>query len=201
MAWVTGGKHFGQYTYEHWFDYNLKIEGETIMQKEVITLFARYNMSANGKMDSIIRTLSPAEWDKPLGGYFPSVRSLCSHLYICDFNWLKRFRGIRTFTVLGDPFFNGNYSFQETIFENMEDYFAKRPDMDRLICAFADELSDTDMEKEFSYTDSHGEVHQKKAGGFILQFLNHQTHHRGMISVYLEMLGKANDFSSLRQVL
>ena len=20
MAWVTGGKHFGQYTYEHWFD-------------------------------------------------------------------------------------------------------------------------------------------------------------------------------------
>jgi len=20
MAWVVGGKHFGQYTYEHWFD-------------------------------------------------------------------------------------------------------------------------------------------------------------------------------------
>ncbi|MDR0878892.1 MAG: hypothetical protein LBN21_12630 [Treponema sp.] len=20
MAWVTGGKHFGAYTYEHWFD-------------------------------------------------------------------------------------------------------------------------------------------------------------------------------------
>jgi hypothetical protein len=20
MAWVMGGKHFGQYTYEHWFD-------------------------------------------------------------------------------------------------------------------------------------------------------------------------------------
>jgi len=20
MAWVFGGKHFGQYTYEHWFD-------------------------------------------------------------------------------------------------------------------------------------------------------------------------------------
>ena len=21
MAWVIGGKHFGQYTYEHWFDH------------------------------------------------------------------------------------------------------------------------------------------------------------------------------------
>jgi hypothetical protein len=20
MAWIFGGKHFGQYTYEHWFD-------------------------------------------------------------------------------------------------------------------------------------------------------------------------------------
>jgi uncharacterized damage-inducible protein DinB len=26
---------------------------------------------------------------------------------------------------------------------------------------------------------------------------NHQTHHRGMISLYLDMLGKENDFSSL----
>jgi uncharacterized damage-inducible protein DinB len=26
---------------------------------------------------------------------------------------------------------------------------------------------------------------------------NHQTHHRGMISLYLDMLGKENDFSNL----
>jgi len=24
MAWVIGGKHFGQYTYEHWFDDEFK---------------------------------------------------------------------------------------------------------------------------------------------------------------------------------
>ena len=171
------------------------------MQKEVITLFARYNKSVNENMDGILRTLDPSEWDKPLGGYFPSVRSLCSHLYICDFNWLKRFRGIRSFNTLEVPFFDGNYSFKETIFGNMDDYFAMRPEMDKRICDFANELCDADLEKDFTYTDSHGEVHQKKAGGFVLQFLNHETHHRGMISVYLEMLGKANDFSSLRQVL
>ena len=39
MAWVFGGKKFGQYTYEHWFDddkYNeLKIDGQDINNNEL----------------------------------------------------------------------------------------------------------------------------------------------------------------------
>jgi hypothetical protein len=37
MAWVFGGKHFGQYTYEHWFDgeYDNEVSHEdTIAQGE-----------------------------------------------------------------------------------------------------------------------------------------------------------------------
>ena len=34
-------------------------------------------------------------------------------------------------------------------------------------------------------------------GGLILHMFNHQTHHRGMIALYLDILGKENDFSSL----
>ena len=32
MAFVTGGKHFGQYTYEHWFDED--DDGREPVQKE-----------------------------------------------------------------------------------------------------------------------------------------------------------------------
>jgi len=204
MAWVFGGKHFGQYTYEHWFDddYNeFKSQGVTTMQKEVISLFVHYNKSVNGAMNGIIKTLSPEEWNKPLGGFFPSVRSLCSHIYICDFNWLKRFKNARSFASLKDSFFDKNYSFKETIFEDMEEYLAKRPDMDSRMLAFADELTDADMVSVFAFTDSEGKSHERNLGGALLQFLNHETHHRGMISLYLEMLGRENDFSSLAQVL
>ena len=201
MAWVMGGKHFGQYTYEHWFDNDLKIQGETIMQKEIITLFVNYNKSVNEAMNGVIKTLSQAEWDKALGGFFPSVRSLCSHIYICDFNWLKRFKAVRSFATLEDPFFGKSYSFQETIFEDMAEYLAKRPDMDSRMIAFANELTDADMTSVFKYTDSHGKLHERNFGGSVLQFLNHETHHRGMISVFLEMLGRENDFSSLARVL
>jgi len=171
------------------------------MQKEVISLFVHYNKSVNGAMDGIIKTLSPEEWDKPLGGFFPSVRSLCSHIYICDFNWLKRFKNVRQFTSLEDSFFDKNYSFKETLFQDMGEYLAKRPDLDSRMLAFAEELTDADMASVFEFTDSGGKSHKRNFGGALLQFLNHETHHRGMISVYLEMLGRENDFSSLAQVL
>lgn len=164
------------------------------MQK-TIGLFANYNKTVNQAMNGIIKTLSPDEWNKPLGGFFPSVRSLCSHLYIGDFTWLKRFSRLRSFAVLGGPFFEPSYSFQETLFEDMGEYLAKRPELDAKIASFADELTDADMPRLLKYIDSHGNPHERKFGLCLLQFFNHQTHHRGMISVYLEMLGRENDFS------
>ena len=170
------------------------------MQKEVITLLVNYNKSVNETMNGIIKTLSKAEWEKPMGGYFPSLRSLCSHLYICDFNWLKRFKNIRSFTALDNPFFDRDlYSYKETLFEDMGEYFTKRSDLDSRMIAFADDLNSTDMSSVLKYTDAAGKSHARNFGGCILHFLNHDTHHRGMISVYLEMLGRENDFCSLAQ--
>jgi len=201
MAWVSGGKHFGQYTYEHWFDDDIKIQGETIMQKEVIKVFADYNKSVNETMNGIIKTLSKAEWDKNMGGYFPSVRSLCSHIYISDINWLKRLKGFRTFSALNNPLLDASYSHKDILFEDMADYLAKRPTLDNCISAFVSEVSDADMNGILKFTDPHGKVLEQNFGGCVLRFLTHEIHHRGGISIYLDMLGKDNDFSSLAQVL
>ena len=171
------------------------------MQKEVIALLVNYNKSVNEAMNGIIKTLSKAEWEKPLGGYFPSVRSLCSHIYIGDFNWLKRYKKTRSFTALDNPFFDRDYAFKETIFEDMGEYLNKRPDLDNRIIAFAKELTAADLDSVLKYTDFAGRSYERNFGGCVLHFLNHQTHHRGMISLYLEMLGKENDFSSLAQFL
>jgi len=201
MAWVTGAKHFGQYTYEHWFDNDIEMQGGTIMQKDVIQLYVQYNKSVNETMNGIIKTLSQAEWEKSLGGYFPSVRSLCSHIYTSDFNWLKRFKAARSFTALNDPFFDKSYSHKETLFEDMGEYLAKRPDLDNRMAAFAGELTDADVNGLLKFTDPHGNPHEENFGGCALRFLTHEIHHRGGISVYLDMLGRDNDFSSLGQVL
>jgi uncharacterized damage-inducible protein DinB len=172
---------------------------EANMYKDAANLFAKYNKIVNKTMDGIIKTLRPEEWDRDLGGYFKSVRGLCSHLYICDFNWLRRFRNYRDFSTLKGPFFDKPYSFSELLFEDSGEYLSKRPELDDKIISFISELNDSDMEGILKYTDSEGESYERVLGGCVLHFLNHETHHRGVTSLYLEMLGRKNDFCSLTQ--
>jgi uncharacterized damage-inducible protein DinB len=172
------------------------------MQKETFVLWARYNKVVNEKMDAIIKTLSPAEWDKDLGGYFHSVRGLCSHLYICDFNWLTRFSKLRDFVLFRDAFFAREpYPFSEVLFEDMNKYLAERPVLDEKIITFVEELNEADIHSILKYKDSSGNPHELPFGGLIMHSFNHDTHHRGMISLYLEMLGRENDFSFFGAVL
>ena len=169
----------------------------------MFVLWAKYNKTANEKMNSVIKTLSPQEWDKPLGGYFKSVRRLCSHLYTSDFNWLKRFSEIRDFAVFKDALFDRERydNFSDILFEDMGEYLAIRPVLDEKIIVFADEITDEDMDYLIKYTDFRGNTYEQKFGGLFMHSLNHATHHRGSISYCLELLGKDNDFSSLRLIL
>jgi len=171
------------------------------MQTEIVKLYVAYNRSANEAMDGVIKTLSQAEWEKPLGGFFPTVRSLCSHIYISDLNWLKRFKNFRAFKALEGPLFEKSYSHKDILFENMGDYFTKRSELDSRMTAFAEELTDADMAGILKFTDPHGKAHEENFGGCALRFLTHEIHHRGGVSIYLDMLGKENDFSSLARVL
>jgi uncharacterized damage-inducible protein DinB len=170
------------------------------MYKDAANLFAKYNKIVNENMDGIIKTLSPQEWVRDLGGYFKSVRGLCSNLYICVFNWLRRFKNYRDFSTLKGPFFDKAYSFSELLFEDMGEYLSKRPELDDKIIAFTSELNDSDMDGMLKYTDSGGRSSDRVLGGCVLHFLNHETHHRGVTSQYLEVLGRANDFCSLVNV-
>ena len=172
------------------------------MDKNSLVLFAQYNKAVNEKMNELIKTLSPAEWEKDLGGYFKSVRELCSHLFICDFNWLKRFSKLRDFPVLKEGFFDRElYSFKEVIFQDIAEHLAKRPELDDKIIDFTNELTDADLNSLLKFNDSHGTPYELNFGGLIMHCFNHGTFHRGMISLYLELLSRENDFNSLMMVL
>ena len=168
------------------------------MDKKTVVLLALYNQAANEKMNAVIKTLTHEEWDRDLGGFFKSVHALCSHLYVCDYILLKqRYFGARDFKLAKDSFFAPDYTHKDTLFPTMEEYFSERPPLDKKILEFSEELTDEDFSRITRFKDSKGNPKEKELGGTILHGFNHGTHHRGMISVYLEILGKKNDFSSL----
>ncbi|GHT58599.1 diguanylate cyclase [Spirochaetia bacterium] len=167
------------------------------MGKKIFETLARYNQIANGKMDEIIKTLSDDEWNREFNGFFKSIRALCSHVYIADITWLKRFGGIKEFKTLKDGLFQSELSFKDLLFPHKDEYLAKRPELDKLIINLIAELDEDDLGKNLKYVDSHGTPHEHPFYGTLLQVLNHETHHRGMVSLYLELLGKDNDFSGV----
>jgi uncharacterized damage-inducible protein DinB len=171
------------------------------MQKDTVVLWAKYNKAVNETMNQLIQTLDRDDWNRQFGGYFGSLRELCSHLYIADFNWLKRFGSLKEFNFLKDSFFEKDISFDTVLFETPDEYLAMRPELDARMSAFASEIQDGDLGNILRYTSSKGVPFEKNFGGIIMQMFNHGTHQRGMISLYLELLGKENDFSAFGQVV
>jgi uncharacterized damage-inducible protein DinB len=167
------------------------------MSIDTIKLLARYNHHVNQELGRVLTTLTAEEWNKPLGGYFPSIRALASHIYSGDLAWLKRFAGLRTFTIAADPVLNRTLTKGEVLFPTFADYDAERKALDKVISHFVEELSPADLDRRLRFKNHQGEDQERNFGGLVLHVFNHQTHHRGQIALYLDLLGKQNDFSGL----
>jgi uncharacterized damage-inducible protein DinB len=163
-------------------------------------LLAKYNKEANLKMNSIIKTLSPEEWDQQFTGYFKSVHELCSHTYIADFTWLKRFKELNV-PVFNSEIFIKNYTFQEVLFKSISEYLEMRTELDNIVENFCGKLTEIEINQILKYTNSKGTSFEKKTEGLLIHLFNHQTHHRAMVSLYLEMLGRENDYNNVLPVI
>ena len=171
------------------------------MDIQTAKLLASYNASANMDMNKIIHELSDSQWKMEFLGFFKSIQSLCNHLYIADFVWLRRFSGLRSFTYIEHKIFSEDINFGMVVVNSISEYEIKRKGLDGVISLFAADLNEKDFSSDLTYKDSGGNEHKRNFGGLVLHMFNHQTHHRGMISLYLENLGIENDFNSLFEIL
>jgi uncharacterized damage-inducible protein DinB len=167
------------------------------MTPDTVRLFADYNSKVNSEMISHISKLDYAGWEKNLGGYYESIKALCAHVYIADFSWLTRFSKLRPFDCLDNPVFSEHLSWDSAPFDTIDEYTAKRMEMDTIFISLAAEIRDEDLNAQLEYKNLKGEDQNRNFGGLLFHVFNHQTHHRGMISLYLEILGIPNDYSNL----
>jgi uncharacterized damage-inducible protein DinB len=167
------------------------------MTPDTVKLLARYNAHANTEMGRVLAQLSDEEWNREMGGYYPSIRSLCSHVFISDFAWLRRYATLRRFAFIEHPIFKKNPVWGELLFPTFRDWEVDRKALDERFTKFADEVAPEDLPQRLRYQNFKGIEQNREFGGLVLHAFNHQTHHRGMIALYLDLLGKENDFSNL----
>jgi uncharacterized damage-inducible protein DinB len=167
------------------------------MEIKYFELLAYFNKEANGLMNSIIKNITEEEWNKNLSGFYKSIHEICSHIYISDYNWLKRYNQLRHFVCLDGKYFEKSYSFTEIIFSSISEYIDTRHELDNKIIEFIDEVTENDLENILKYSNSKGMEFEKRMDGLLIHLFNHETHHRAMISIYLEILGKANDYNNV----
>ena len=165
------------------------------MDKNIFDNLSKYNKKVNQKMNEIIKSLSEEEWDKQFSGCFKSIHELCSHIFIADYKMFKRFKQECIQKNIGDTYFYKEHTYKETLFENINEYIAMRIELDNIIVDCVKEFTQNDLNRDIEYTNSAGITLNKKLKLLLMTIFNHETHNRGMISLYLEMLGKENDYS------
>jgi uncharacterized damage-inducible protein DinB len=168
--------------------------------KTVFQALAKYNSSVNQSIIELIEPLSEEKIMTKTKAFFPSIFETLLHLFSSDLFWLKRFRDVfkesNALTVSNLVSLDGNNLRKE--FEN--DYtklFQHRKQADEVILQFIEEIDEDNLNSVINYKNYKGDDVEKELWKILLQWFNHQTHHRGQISVLLDMIGVNNDYSSL----
>ena len=187
------------------------------MEKEHLKIFAKFNKESNDSMNNIIKTLTDEQWKKQFSGYYKSILEICGHIYFWDYNTLVRFKSIRNYSYLdefqyekdldiftlriteeGQEYLHENFTSSKSLFSNssIAEYLKMRIDLDNRMVKLVNEITESDLTKVINLTTITGNKFEKSLGGLLFEIFVHDIHHRGMISLYLEMLGKENDFYS-----
>jgi len=99
----------------------------------------------------------------------------------------------------GKEYIDKNLTSTTNIFINstIDEYIDMRIELDNRIINFVNELEVSELEKSVKFTTIKGKTWEKRMDGFLIHLSHHQTHHRAMISVYLDMLGIKNEYNDL----
>jgi uncharacterized damage-inducible protein DinB len=193
------------------------------MENYSFGLLAEFNRKANNLMNDVIKTLTEEQWKRQFSGFYKSIQEICSHIYFCDYIGLNRFRHLKNFICLdqeshykkyldlysikisedGNEYLDKNFTSWKNIFpdSSINEYIKMRIYLDDLIIKFIEEITTDDLEKIIKFTTVTGNKYEKRIEGLIVDLFTHQIHHRGMISLYLDMLGKENEFNDVFYII
>ena len=127
--------------------------------------------------------MSDEERWRDRGAFFGSIAETLNHIFWDDRVWLARLRGDEA-TASG---IGARHPYTDEP-RDWPEYERRRVMLDEEIIAWADGLSDADMERPVRWM--RGDDAVETGFGFnVVHMMNHQTHHRGQVHAMLTAAG------------
>lgn len=163
---------------------------------------AAYNCWMNEKVYASAASLPAADVMEDRGAFFGSIHGTLSHIAVADMIWLQRFANhpagyAALDAVRGLPI---QRDLTAQPFGDLAGLTAHRHFLDGVIEAWADAVTEADLDQALEYVNTRGEAFRKPYFFLIMHFFNHQTHHRGQVTTLLAQAGVdvgSTDLSSL----
>lgn len=168
--------------------------------KKIFKGYAAYNRAANESVREITAGLPEDQVKYETKAFFHSIFETCIHLVITDIVWLKRLGTLFTGSAAlkkNQDLLIDEAELRRRIEGDNAMIFEFRKKLDAVIEEFVEEIPGGDFEKTLAFRNYYGNDVETVVWKALLHWFNHQTHHRGNISVLLDLQGVQNDFSML----
>lgn len=158
--------------------------------KQYTLTMARYNAWQNESMLAAADSLSDSERQRDRGAFFGSIQHTLSHLFWGDMIWMSRFAGT--------PPPDGPGSQSTQLIRHWDRYLTDRKAFDGRILQWAHDVEPDWFEGDLSwFSGAVGRDVTESKTTLVIQFFNHQTHHRGQVHAMLTAAGAKTDDTDL----
>jgi uncharacterized damage-inducible protein DinB len=142
---------------------------------------AVYNRWMNEKLYGYCAQLTDAQRKEDVGAFFKSIHGTLNHLLLGDRHWMGRFTG--------QPF-AGAKTLDQELYSDFVTLRGERAKTDAQVEAWAQKLTDAILDSDLSYTSMQNPAPRRCPMRLaVAHFFNHQTHHRGQVTVLLTQRG------------
>ncbi|HUP03147.1 MAG TPA: DinB family protein [Bryobacteraceae bacterium] len=137
-----------------------------------------YNYWARDRQLEACALLTPEQLVQPLGGSFASLRDTLAHMLGVEWLWLERWRGAAPSALLPAAEF-------PTLAALTERWRAVETEMRQYVAGLTDEA----LGRVMTYQNIRGISCAYPLGSMLYHLLNHQSYHRGQVTMSLRQLG------------
>ena len=143
--------------------------------------FARYNRWQNQAVYAAAARLPDGTRKRNMGAFFRSIHGTLNHLLAGDQLWLDRFEGVPTSVT----------SLDQELYGDFDDLAKQRVHTDNRLDRFVASLDDTRLASLLKFRRLSGDKGELTlpVSLVMMQFFNHQTHHRGQVTTLLMQCG------------